>query len=176
MSDILNDPEMKEIIDDFCLESRDLLRQIEEALEAYEEDLNRYDKLEEFGQIIDRIMGTAKNLDLDQLGIICELGKVIGYKASQSKEPRINTIVCGVLFDTCDLLNVVFDDLQDGTSKVKEFNVEAFITRLRWLSDKFKHIERGSVDVAKGEKVEENPGEMKMDQASIDALLNSLDL
>jgi hypothetical protein len=47
---------------------------------------------------------------------------------------------------------------------MKNINLETFVGRLRWLSDKFKNIQRSSVAIDKS----------SMDQQSIDALLKNL--
>jgi hypothetical protein len=47
---------------------------------------------------------------------------------------------------------------------MKNINLETFVSRLRWLSDKFKNIQRSSVAIDKN----------NMDQQSIDVLLKNL--
>ena len=51
----LNDPAMKEIINDFCSESLVLVDELNAILEIFEEDPSTPAILEDFGQIIDRI-------------------------------------------------------------------------------------------------------------------------
>ncbi len=100
---MLEDPDMAEIVDDFCKESETIYIQLEEILEDYE-DAPEGGKLEEFGQIIDRVMGAAKSVDAHQTGVYCELGKTISYKASQSMDKALLDIVLAVLFDTVEIL------------------------------------------------------------------------
>jgi len=50
---LLNDPSMKEVVDEFCTESSELFNQLEEILEDFEDDPTQTEKLENFGQIID---------------------------------------------------------------------------------------------------------------------------
>lgn len=166
---MLSDPEMVEIIEDFCKESETIYNELEEMLDDYE-DSKDPKKLEEFGQVIDRVMGAAKSVDADLTGMYCELGKTISYKASQSMDTALLDIVTAVLFDTVEILQVMNKAISvDKVEKVTGINLEAFGTRLRWLADKFKDIQRSSVAIAPKEKKLE-------DQKSIDDLLASLGL
>lgn len=166
---MLQDPDMSEIIEDFCKESEAIYTQLEEILDSYEDEPESR-KLEEFGQIIDRIMGAAKSVDATQTGLYCDLGKSISYKASQSMDEALLDIVIAVLFDTVEILQVMNKNIEEHKEeKVSGINLEAFGTRLRWLADKFKDIQRSSVAIA--------PDETKVeDQKSIDQLLADLGL
>lgn len=166
---MLNDPDMAEIVDDFCQESESIYKSLEEMLEAYEDDQDSK-KLEEFGQVIDRVMGAAKSVDATQTGVYCELGKTISYKASQSMDKALLDIVLAVLFDTVEILQIMNKNIMScREEKVSGINLEAFASRLRWLADKFKNIQRSSVAIGAKEK------QLK-DQVSIDALLADLGL
>jgi hypothetical protein len=65
---MLLDPEMSEVVDEFCEESDGIYTELEEILESYEDEPDPK-KLENFGQIIDRIMGAAKSIDAQQTGL-----------------------------------------------------------------------------------------------------------
>jgi chemotaxis protein histidine kinase CheA len=166
---MLLDPEMSEIIEDFCKESETIYAELEAILDSYEDEPDSQ-KLEEFGQIIDRIMGAAKSVDAVQTGLYCDLGKSISYKASQSMDQALLDIVIAVLFDTVEILQVMNKNIEaTKEEKVSGINLEAFGSRLRWLADKFKNIQRSSVAIAPDEKKLE-------DQKSIDQLLADLGL
>ncbi len=166
---MLLDPDMTEIVDDFCKESGAIYNQLEEMLEEYEDDKDSK-KLEEFGQVIDRVMGAAKSIDAELTGMYCELGKTISYKASQSMDKALLDIVVAVLFDTVEILIVMNKTIaNEKIEKVSGVNLEAFGTRLRWLADKFKDIQRSSVAIS-------TEGKQLDDQKSIDDLLASLGL
>ena len=166
---MLTDPEMAEIVDDFCKESEGIYSELEELLEDYE-DTQDGKKLEEFGQVIDRVMGAAKSVDAEQTGMYCELGKTISYKASQSMDKALLDIVVAVLFDTVEILQVMNSNIEkEKVEKVSGINLEKFGSRLRWLADKFKDIQRSSVAIG----VEETKLE---GQKSIDDLLADLGL
>lgn len=166
---MLQDPDMAEIVDDFCSESESIYKELEELLEDYE-DWQDPKKLEEFGQVIDRVMGAAKSVDAIQTGVYCELGKTISYKASQSMDKALLDIVLAVLFDTVEILQIMNKNIQKNREeKVSGINLEVFASRLRWLADKFKDIQRSSVAIGAEEK-------QLSDQASIDDLLANLGL
>jgi chemotaxis protein histidine kinase CheA len=171
---MLNDPAMKEIIDGFCEESLGFYTELEEALETLEDDPATYAvELEKFGQIIDRVMGAAKSVGADEVASFSELGKVIGYKSSQVKDMAIVNVVIAILFDCVDLLRKMTQGIKAGNDHaLKGLNTKAFCTRLKWLSDKFKDIERASCAMEK-----KDPEEVKeLDQNSIDDLMASLGL
>lgn len=164
---MLQDPDMAEIVDGFTAESDALYSELMDILEGYEDDPQQK-KLEHFGQVIDRVMGAAKSIEAHQTGHICELGKTISYKASQSMDKELLNIVVAVLFDTVEILEKVNKNIKTNrTEDLKEINLERFSSRLRWLSDKFQNIDRASV------AFEEDFGK---DQQSIDELLNKLGL
>lgn len=165
----LDDPDMRELVDEFCKESLDLLDQLEEVLEELEDSFNS-SSLEHFGQLIDRIMGAAKSIGADDIGKYCELGKIIGYKSSQSKDLKLLQVVLAVLFDTTDLVKKMILKIQNNDATYMEnLNTEAFGTRLKWLSEKFKHIERASCAVDERDNQD-------LDQTDIDSLLSDLGL
>lgn len=163
---MLNDPSMKEIIIDFCDEADTLFNQLQTSLEILEETPTNTKELEKFGQIIDRIMGAAKSIGATEIATFCELGKIIGYKSSQIKDIPLIEVVVAILFDSLDLLRKMIKSLRDGDDHVmKNLNTKAFVTRLNWLSAKFKDIERASVAIGDN-----------MNQNSIDELMQSLGL
>jgi chemotaxis protein histidine kinase CheA len=166
---MLQDPDMAEIITEFCEESEGIYNELDGILESYEDEPESQ-KLEEFGQIIDRVMGAAKSVDAVQTGLYCDLGKSISYKASQSMDQALLDIVIAVLFDTVEILQSMNKNIESTKEeKVSGINLEAFGSRLRWLADKFKDIQRSSVAIAPQEKKLE-------DQKSIDQLLADLGL
>lgn len=139
----ITDPEMKEIINEFCDESDELLEQLRDGLDNFEDDSTQAHYLEEFGQTIDRIMGAAQTLGANNIGELCQMGKIIGYKASQSKQVALQEVTAGVLFDLCDFLEVLLVNMREGKSE-SDLNYETFKKRLQWLAEKFKDIDRAS--------------------------------
>jgi len=165
---LLNDPSMKEVVIEFCDESMALFEQLESILEDFEDDTTNVAKLEEFGQIIDRVMGSAKTIGADDIATFCELGKVIGYKSSQISDNALLEVVTAIMFDAIELLKKMINHIKSGSdSEVKNLSSKAFVTRLNWLKDKFNDIERASC-------APDPTGNMS--QTSIDDLMSSLGL
>ena len=152
---MLKDPDMLEIVDEFCVDSEEIYTELEEMLEEYEDGPDPA-ILEKFGQTIDRVMGAAKSLEANQVGLYCELGKTISYKASQSKDPELLNIVVAVLFDAVELLqkmNKCIKTLKEESTG--NMSSDAFATRLRWLAEKFNDIQRSSVAIDESESTED---------------------
>lgn len=165
---MLNDPAMKEIVDSFCEETDSLFVSLETSLILMEENPSNTKELEKFGQIIDRIMGAAKSIGATEIATFCELGKVIGYKSSQIKDIPLIEVVVAILFDSLDMLKKMNESLRAGNDKsMNKLNTKAFVTRLNWLSEKFKDIDRASCAIAP---------EGNLSQHSIDELMKSLGL
>jgi chemotaxis protein histidine kinase CheA len=163
---MLTDPSMREIVIDFCDESDALFDQLETHLSNLEENPKNSRELELFGQIIDRIMGAAKSLGASDVAQFCELGKLIGYKSSQINDIPLIEVVVAVLFDAVHMLRKMIQALRDGNNDcMNKLNTKAFGTRLTWLSNKFKDIERSSCAV-----------NGNLEQNSIDDLMKSLGL
>lgn len=162
----LNDPSMKEIIIDFCDEAEKLFDQLEQSLELTEENPAVTKELEKFGQVIDRIMGAAKSIGAAEIATFCELGKVIGYKSSQIKDIPLIEVVVAILFDSLHMLRKMVTALREGNDRsMGKLNTKAFVTRLNWLSAKFKDIDRASCAI-----------DGNLTQNSIDDLMQSLGL
>ncbi len=163
---MLNDPSMKEIVIDFCNEADDLFNQLEGSLNILEDTPLNHVELEKFGQIIDRIMGAAKSIGATEIAQFCELGKLIGYKSSQISDVPLLEVVIAILFDAIHMLRKMILAIRDGNNNcMKNLNTKAFATRLTWLSEKFKDIERSSCAV-----------NGNLNQNSIDDLMQSLGL
>lgn len=168
---LIDDPSMKEIVVDFCNESDSLVEELEEILSSLEEDIENHANFEKFGQIIDRIMGAAKSIGAKDIATLSELGKTIGYKSSQVNDTPLLEIVVAVLFDSLDIMKKLLSNLREGNKQnLQQINTKAFVTRLNWLSEKFKDIERSSV------AYKNNNNNDQLSQNSIDDLLKTLGL
>jgi chemotaxis protein histidine kinase CheA len=171
--ELIDDPEMREVVDEFCEESLGLLKQLEEILEEMEDDGPTSKNLEQFGQIIDRIMGAANSLGAFDVGTFCEMGKIIGYKSSQVQgNIKLLEVVVAILFDAVDLLALMINKIKVGESPtLQSISTDKFIERLKWLSEKFKDIQRASLNFDKGDSEDTN---IKMDNDDIECLLAKL--
>lgn len=148
----LKDPEMKEILDDFISESESLLEELNSVLEDIEDNPEQGEKLEEFGQIIDRMMGAAQTIGIEKIGHLCQMGKIIGYKAGQHNQPAMTEMTCGVLFDLVDLLENLLKELKE--KQEANYDTSSFVSRLEWLAAKFSHIKRSSCTIEEDEDEE----------------------
>jgi chemotaxis protein histidine kinase CheA len=138
----------KDILDEFCQESQDLIGEMVEILEEMEEQVSSKG-FEKFGQLIDRIMGAARSIGLDDLGLLCEYGKTIGYKASQAKNPKLLEVTRDILFDATDMLEDYFVALMKHSGEEKFLpSLDKMNSRMNWLSKKFSNITRSSVAIA----------------------------
>ncbi|MBF0362112.1 MAG: hypothetical protein HQK49_13940 [Oligoflexia bacterium] len=173
---LFDDPNIdKELVIEFCNESDALVSELEKILGELEQNPKQNGKFGEFGQRIDRIMGASKAFGLSEVATFCELGKTIGYKADQTDDTKLLNVVVAVLFDAVYLLSKMIAQVRTGNNNIlKNLNTKAFTTRLKWLSDKFKHIERGSCVLTK--KKEDQPEKTVLDQSAIDDLMKSLGL
>lgn len=136
----------KEIIKGFCEETDTLLKELIRITEVFE-DTQKPELLGEFGQVIDRIMGAAYTLELEEIGRFCELGKKIGYKASQTTDPKLLQLAGPILADTAEILSTMIKDLNnvqpEGNARVQ---LEAFKSRLKWFLEKFQNISRDTTE------------------------------
>lgn len=166
----------KEIVEDFVTESKNLIHQALELLEGIEGDFSQVKKLADYGNNVDRIMGGAKSLALmappnHALHIIsdyAELCKAVGYKASQINDnPQFYDVCVALLLDATESLDTMLDRTDDNADIIKKDLPQAFIDRVRWVSNQFSEGYRSSVD---------STGSQKMDQSEIDALMKKLGL
>jgi chemotaxis protein histidine kinase CheA len=141
--------DMKELVEIFCDESDGLIKELNEILDQYEEEFNPI-HLEKFGQIIDRMMGAAQSLGAMEIGKFCEMGKMIGYKASQAKDKQLLELASPILLDAVEMVTSMLAQLRKGERTTKEnLPIDAFSSRLKWYLEKFSDIERASVAVKK---------------------------
>ena len=146
----LNDPEMAEILNDFCQESKKICVELDTIIDDIDDEDCEQMKagLERYGQTIDRVMGASKSLQLNQVGRLCELGKTISYKASQVSEEALLALVVSSMADCTQTLRKLILRVEvDRTEDIPNFNLKAFLERLVWLEGKFSNISRSSVAI-----------------------------
>ncbi len=164
---MLEDPDMQEVIDGFCEESLDIIDELETILDELE-DAPSSKLFESFGQKIDRIMGAARTLQLDEFGALTELGKTLGYKASQVSNPEAGEVITAILFDLVEVSKKYIHKIEKRELiALKSLGLERITKRAVVVSEKFNDITRTSVAT---EEVSEH------DQKSIEALLKNLGL
>ncbi|MNK01175.1 hypothetical protein D3C87_189700 [compost metagenome] len=166
----------KEIVKDFVTESKNLIHQALELLESIEGDSSQAQELEAYGNSVDRIMGGAKSLallappthSLHMISDYSALCKAVGYKASQIKNnPQFYDVCVALLLDATETLEALIDRVDETSDVLKKTLPQAFIERVRWVSNQFSSEYRGSVD---------STGSKTMNQSEIDDLMKKLGL
>ncbi|MEK2645344.1 hypothetical protein [Bdellovibrio sp. BCCA] len=167
----------KEIVEDFVNESKSLIEELIDLLESIEGDFSQVQKLADYGNNVDRIMGGAKSLAmmappdhaLHMISDYAALCKAVGYKASQINDNEQFYDVCvALLLDATETLSVLLNNIEKEGKVLKETIPQAFIERLRWVSSQFS--EAYSMSVGTG------TAPQKLRQSEIDDLLKKLGL
>ncbi|MEQ1665459.1 MAG: hypothetical protein ABL927_08805 [Bdellovibrionales bacterium] len=147
---------MDEMLALFKEESTSLISELIELLEEIEGDPKQHQRLEQYGQIVDRIMGVSKTISLSvqnstltQIAVYADLCKVLGYQGSQiSNNDSFYTTVVAFLFDATEMLENMTNALGTSEEKnLKEFLSSTFLDRLKWISSQFPKNIRTTVGV-----------------------------
>lgn len=142
------------ILNDFVKESKGLIGPMLELLEGLEGDFSQVQKLADYGNRVDRIMGGAQILAMmvgpgHALHIISDYAaicKAVGYKASQiTDNAEFYNICVALLIDATETLERLMDHLNDTTGQLKKEFSSPFLDRLNWVSEKFSADFRSSV-------------------------------
>ncbi len=137
------------------------LLELESTLESLEENSENNSKFEEFHSSLLKLESHKLIQNSQKILKYCQMGKLISKKSIESTDAQLRKIVIAVLFDCIDLLKKMLSNLQNGSGEdLVKYNNDAFATRLKWLSEKFKTKEIP-------EKNEED---------DIEAIMRSLDL
>ncbi len=169
---------MTELIVEFKQESEKLTKELIEILEDIEGDISKKNKLDHYGQLVDRIMGGAKSLSmaveksdkLDMIGNYAALCKAVGYKGSQIEDnENFYNIVVALLLDGTEMLDDMVAEIDSEEDKgVEGYITETFLDRLQWVSNQFKGEIRESLAMEGGKN------DIQNSQEDIDALLKQL--
>jgi len=160
----------KSILDDFVTESLNLVDQCIELLETIESDPSEVEKLSEFANRIDRVMGGAKSLALSVpaehalhlIGDYCAICKSVGYQgASIVNNDQLYNVTVALLLDAVEMVKTLFSKLDTGREELKKIFSMTFLERLKWISAQFDELDK------------KNGGD-KMKQNEIDELLKKL--
>lgn len=167
------------ILKDFQAESKNLIEELIEILDQCEGDFGRVETLEKYGQTVDRIMGGAQSLvmalsqpstQVQMIGDYAGLCKAVGYKASQIRDNESFYDICvALLQDATEVLHELVVNLSSEHANIKSYLNQAFLDRLKWVSDKFGAEYRASVKINTGTPVQ-------LAQDEIDQLLKKLGL
>lgn len=168
-----------ELLVEFKKESESLIESMLETLESIEGDSSQANKLEQYGQTVDRIMGGAKSIAVGSdpthfihtIGDYAALCKAVGYKASQiGDNPQFYDICVALLLDGTEMLETMIEHLDEDqkSADIRDHLSQTFLDRLRWVSNQFAADVRASV------AVKENSTAPRMKQNEIDELLAKL--
>lgn len=146
---------MEEILKEFGAESTNLIAQLNEILEQLEENATQSGLFEEFGQVVDRMMGTASTLSIDfdpghplhTIAKYCELCKIISYKSSQiTNQPQLLTVVVALLLDATETLEkLVTAAVNQSQESLQDLVTKTFLERLHWIAGRFDKNLRATV-------------------------------
>ncbi|MGB0452766.1 MAG: hypothetical protein ACPGJV_03555 [Bacteriovoracaceae bacterium] len=163
-----------DILQYFQDEAMELFEELNDLVEDIE-DQEEYPiaMLEDFAQKIDRIMGSAETLHMndpelafvDSIAIICKLCKKIGYNARNFENPKLLPIYAAFWGDCLEVLEELTKSIEEP-HKLKDQTASFIRTlqgRLEWLLQKLQ--ENGQIRSGPEEAVS---------QDDIDALISSL--
>jgi hypothetical protein len=161
------------ILEDFTKESLILVSECIELLEIAENDSSEVEKLSDFANRIDRVMGGAKSLALmaapdhalNLIGDYCAICKSVGYQGAQiQNNDQLFNVVVALLLDAVEMVKILFDKITTSSSDLKKIFSITFLDRLKWISFQYDELEK------------KRSGGKKMAQNEIDALLQKLGL
>ncbi len=147
---------MDEILVEFKSETKDLVAQMMNILLSVEDSPEEIAQLENYGQLVDRIMGSAQTLALsspdlltvEAIGKYSALCKIVGYKGSQiGADTALAPIVLAFLLDATEQLERMVDRVDvPGVLDQGEFD-DTFKDRLSWIAEKFDQNLRASLKI-----------------------------
>lgn len=165
-----------DLLNDFIKESKSLVAEALEILNEVEGHPEQAQRLADYGNYVDRIMGAARSLALlvpkdhaihmvSNYAAVC---KAVGYKSSQIQNNEAFYSACvGLLLDATETLETLLDGLDSTAEDLKKTIPGTFIDRLQWVSKRFSRDFRSSVAA-----VVDGTGAMSQDD--IDGLLKKL--
>lgn len=164
-----------EILKDFISESKGLIKDSMDILEKVEGNFRLAKDLDEYGNLVDRIMGGAKSLAValpDNQALVltsdyAAICKAVGYKTAQIQDNEQFFEICvALLQDATETLDTILNNLNAEPEELKKTMPHTFIERLKWVSNKFNDSYRGSVGHSDDKK--------NLNQNEIDNLLKKL--
>lgn len=113
---MLNDSGI-EIDDEFLTifldESQEVLTEMKPYIENFREASDNH-LFEQYGQKVDRIMGAAYTLSLNEVGNLARFGKEIGYKSSQISDTSKLLVIHSLLSQLHKTLEAVIKGFRKG--------------------------------------------------------------
>ncbi|MGE4130357.1 MAG: hypothetical protein AB7F86_01895 [Bdellovibrionales bacterium] len=152
---------MDELVQQFQSESLELVGQLVTILEEIEEDPSQFSQLQKYGNLVDRIMGTADTIASmtpslaetnHRIGLYGKLCKVVSYKASRvSNNPNLTSVVVAFLLDATEILEKMISDL-DSTGGQLAID-DRFLDRLQWITEQFGQNLSGTLDLESSQEM-----------------------
>jgi hypothetical protein len=102
-----------EFLQSFIDESQEVLGEMKQYIEIFREPNDNH-LFEQFGQKVDRIMGAAYTLSLNEVGNLARFGKEIGYKSSQINDIAKLLVIHSLLSQLHKTLETIIKGLRRG--------------------------------------------------------------
>jgi hypothetical protein len=155
------------ILDEFRKESMGIIKELSEIVDKLEVPQADFPAqlMSDFAQRIDRIMGAAKTLSMEdpahlgflRIGQLAELCKVIGYRAANVGTRSMVPLFAAFFADVVEIISKMFTTLEDGekcAALAKPFS-EVLQKRLEWLVTKLNDATKGGAQEEKALNAEE---------------------
>lgn len=97
----------------FLDESQEVLAEMKPCIENFREATDNH-YFEQYGQKVDRIMGAAYTLSLNEVGNLAQFGKEIGYKSSQINDTGKLLVIHSLLSQLHKTLETVIKGFRKG--------------------------------------------------------------
>lgn len=155
----------RKLEDDFVAEAKLIVKESIVMLEGLEGNFDQVSSLADFGNKIDRIMGGARSLAVvddggEALGLIgdyAELCKSVAYKSASITDNRELFDVCvALLLDAVETLDEILDSIEESQDELKKRFSEAFVERLKWVSQQFAQNVANKVGDVSSDKLNQN--------------------
>jgi hypothetical protein len=158
------------IYKNFVEESKKLCIEMEEILVKVEKQgVFEQQKLEQYSNLVDRIMGGARTLAteagpghaLNLIGDYCSFGKKISKKTAEIDiTDQFFSVCLAILHETTTTLKVILANIDQPSDKIKDKIPEGMVDRLRFVYQQFSDSEAS--------------GNIEMNQSEIDDLMKKL--
>jgi len=172
---------MSDLLTAFKEESEKLISELEDLLDELEGDFSSREKLNEFAQVIDRIMGSAQSLssfgfkqdEIIKLGNFAELCKQVGYRGANLMDENFYDVTIAFLWDAIESMKKLLTSIgsKRQIKNISELLVSTFLSRLKWILEQFDYQSVIKTEYLQGEKEK-----IFKSQEEIDNLLESLGL
>lgn len=102
-----------EFLQIFLDESQEVLIEMKQFLESFREASDNH-LFEQYGQKVDRIMGAAFTLSLNDVGTLARYGKELGYKSSQIQDTSKLLVIHSLLSQLHRALDGIIKGFRKG--------------------------------------------------------------